>query len=90
MEAQMGFNWAAIAAAGSIFGVLATIIGVAFTSGRLTEKLGEHKVRLDEHATTLKAHSETLTDHEVQLGRLNEWKDGYNAAARVSGQPQVH
>lgn len=86
----MIFNWAAVAAAGSIFGVLATIIGVAFTSGRLTEKLGEHKVKLDEHAEAIKAHGETLTDHEVQLGRLNEWKDGYNAAARVSGQPQVH
>ncbi len=90
MGTQITFNWAEVAAVCSLLGVFATIIGVAFTSGRLTEKLGEADKRINWHDETLKAYGETLTDHEVQLGRLNEWKDGYNAAARVSGQPQVH
>jgi hypothetical protein len=86
----MAFNWAALAAVCSLAGILVTIASVAFAAGRFREKLGEHGERLGEHTDLLKTHSDTLTDHEVQLGRLNEWKDGYNAAARVSGQPQVH
>jgi hypothetical protein len=90
MGTEITFNWAAVAAVCSLLGVFATLIGVAFTSGRLTEKLGEASKRIDGHDETLRAHGETLTDHEVHLGRFNEWKDGYNAAARVTGQPQVH
>jgi hypothetical protein len=90
MEVQMGFNWAAIAAICSLLGALVTIASIAFVAGRLREKQEEHGERIGEHAELLKSHASTLTDHEVQLGRLNEWKDGYNAAARVTGQPQVH
>jgi hypothetical protein len=78
-------NWAAIAAFCSLFGVLATLTGIAFTTGRLTEKLKENREKIDTHASLLGEHSITLTEHEVALGRLNEWKDGYNAAARISG-----
>lgn len=82
-------NWSAIAAVCSLFGVVATIVGVAFTSGRLTEKIRENKEKVDGHGVLLVEHGSRLNDHDVELAKLNEWKNGYNAAARVSGKQEV-
>ncbi len=32
---------------------------------------------------TLTSHGERLSDHDVELAKLNEWKNGYNAAAAL-------
>lgn len=75
---------AMVAAFGSILGIATTVICVSFWSGKMTQQIADNKVMLLEHDVTLQAHAEKLSDHDVELGKLNEWKNGYNAAAAVA------
>jgi hypothetical protein len=83
-------HWDAIAAACSMFGILATIIGVAYTSGRMTEKLRESREKIEEHSIALKEHAGRLDEHALSIDRLQQWREGFNAAANVSGGKVVH
>ena len=78
-------NWAAISAIISAI----TLIGVVGVGGvmwgSLTEKVSGHTKRLDDHKTQIAAIDKHLNSQDIEIGRLQEWKDGYNAAARVSG-----
>lgn len=82
-------NWAAVAAIGSLIGVVVTIISVAYMSGQFTQQIKDNKDKTAEHAATLEKHQEKLEDHGEKIGRLQEWKNGFNAAARVSGNKEV-
>jgi hypothetical protein len=69
------------------------LAGIPYVAGRLEGKFTQ---RLDDsdakHAKTdaqLEKHGEKLEDHGQKIGRLQEWKDGFNAAARVSGNKEV-
>ena len=83
-------NWAAASAIISAI----TLIGVVGVGGvmwgSLTEKVSGLVKRADGHKDELNEHTIKLNQHDVQLGRLEEWKSGYNAAARVGGHtPEV-
>lgn len=82
-------NWAAIAAIVSGCGLLVTVLGIAYTSGKLTQRIDDTEKVVGGHAETLAEHAARLGVHDVDLGRLKEWKDGFNAAARVSGNKEV-
>jgi hypothetical protein len=41
---------------------------------------------VDSHKAEIADIDHRLNTHDIELGRLKEWKDGYNAAARVSGR----
>jgi threonine dehydratase len=82
-------NWAAIAAITSLFGVLATIIGTAYTAGQMREKIKNNSDRLDVHDDRLDKHAAKLEEHGENIGRLQEWRSGFNAAARVSGNRET-
>ena len=83
-------NWAAVSAIISAI----TLIGVVGIGGimwgSLTEKVTGLSKRADGHRDELAGHTIHLSQLDVQVGRLQEWKDGYNAAARVGGHtPEV-
>jgi hypothetical protein len=82
--------WAAVFA-GLTF--VLTLFGVVFLGGKLTQKVDENTDGLRELRTD---HSGRLTGveakvnlHEVSLGRLHEWKDGFNAGARKIGNGEA-
>ena len=83
-------NWAAASAIISAI----TLIGVVGVGGvmwgSLTEKVSGLVKRADSHKAEIAVIDERLNSHDIQLGRLEEWKSGYNAAARVGGHtPEV-
>ncbi len=84
-------NWAAISAIVSVL----TLIGVVGIGGRmwgsLSEKVAGTIRRLDSHKVEIGVIDGRVNAHDVQLGRLEEWKNGYNAAARIAGRtPEVN
>lgn len=82
-------NWAALAAFGSLFGVIASGLTAAYVYGKLTQQVTDGRDKANEQSVTLKEHSDKLEDHGEKIGRLQEWKNGFNAAARVSGTKEV-
>lgn len=78
-------NWAAVAAITSIVGVVTSLLVAAYIYGKLTQQVKDGRDRTDDHGETLKAHGEKLETHGNKIGRLEEWKSGFNAAARVAG-----
>lgn len=79
-------NWEMVAAVCSVLGILTTVVCVAFVSGKLTQQISDNRKLLEEHDKTLLDHGDRLSDHDVELAKLNEWKNGYNAAAAISGK----
>jgi len=79
-------NWAAISAIVSAITLLLVAVGGGVMWGTLTEKVKGHTLRLNSHGAELATVDRRLNDHDVEIGRLKEWKEGYNAAARVSGR----
>jgi hypothetical protein len=81
----MDMNWAAVSAIISAI----TLIGVVGIGGimwgKMSEQVAGQTKRLDSHKIELADHATHLSQHDVQLGRLEEWKAGYNAAARIGG-----
>lgn len=77
-------NWEMVAAICSVLGILTTIICVAFITGRLTQQISDNRRMLEEHDVRLSAHSDKLNEHDVELAKLNAWKDGYNSAAATA------
>jgi hypothetical protein len=80
-------NWSAAAAIGSLLAVLAVIIGWGFTHGQLTQTVKDVKEDVSDLKQTTKAHADTLVVHGEKIGRLQEWKDGFSAGARL-GKPE--
>jgi len=83
-------NWAAISAVVSIITLLIVAVGGGVLWGTLTERVSGQAKRLDSHKEEIAEIDGRLNTHDVQIGKLEEWKSGYNAAARVSGRtPEV-
>jgi hypothetical protein len=83
-------NWAAISAIASVITVLIVLAGGGAMWGTMTERVSGLTDRVEGNQTDIAQIGVRLTQHDVQLGRLEEWKSGYNAAARVSGRtPEV-
>ncbi len=82
----MNMNWPAISAIVSVLTLLIVSIGWGVLWGTLTEKVAGNTKRLDSHKAELADVDTRLNKHDVQIGRLEEWKSGYNAAARVGGR----
>jgi len=83
-------NWGAAAVVLSFATLLATIIGAAYTHGKLTQRVDQSEEKIKGHDEILRGHDERLADHDVALGRFSEWKEGFNAASRVSATREVH
>jgi hypothetical protein len=78
-------NWAAVAAVAAICGVLVTVIGVAFTTGKVLEKMATDSERVDGVVELQKEQGEKLGEHGLEIDRLKQWRMGFQAAANVSG-----
>ena len=83
MQAMSGFDWSAVSAIVSGLTLVGTVGVGGVMWGSLTEKVSGQTKRLDDHKLTLAKHDTHLSEHDVQLGRLEEWKQGYNAAAQI-------
>ena len=78
-------NWSAVSAIISLLSLIGVVGVGGVLWGRMTERVNGLTKRADDHKATLKEVSERLTEHDVQIGMLRQWKEGFNAAARVSG-----
>lgn len=81
-------TWEAITAIAAILGIPTTIGSVAFFAGRLTQQISDNRVRLAEQSLRIDKHDERLDEHEIELTKLKEWRNGYNAAASMAGMPK--
>jgi hypothetical protein len=82
-------NWAAFGAITSAFSVLVTVVGIAYLAGKFTQRINDGDSRLNKHDVRLDRHDDKLDDHGQKIVRLQEWKNGFNAAANVSGNKEV-
>ena len=83
-------NWSEISAVASIGSFFLVLAGGAVLWGKMTERVSGLTKRVDSHKGELAALDGRVNAHDVQIGRLEEWKSGFNAAARVSGRtPEV-
>lgn len=81
-------NWPMFSAVVSLLTLLCVVGPGLVIWGKLTERVSGHTKRLDDHKTQLATQNMHLGLLDTEVGRLQEWKDGYNAAARVStGRP---
>ena len=88
MQVPTEINWAAVSAIVSTI-TLVGVVGVGgMMWGTLTEKVSGVIKRLDGHKTEIAQIDVRLNSHDVQIGRLEEWKAGYNAAAQVGRHTQ--
>lgn len=83
-------NSSEVSAAASIFTAVLVLVGGGVMWGTLTEKVKGLTKRADSHKAEITSLDARVNGHDVEIGRLKEWKDGYNAAARVGGHtPEV-
>ena len=82
----MDMNWSAVSALVSVI----TLIGVVGVGGMMWGTMSEKVAGIirgfDDQKEEIAQIDGRLNGHDIQLGRLEEWKNGYNAAARVSGR----
>ncbi len=55
------------------------LVVAAYVYGKFTQKIEENSSRTVEHSKALELHRGRLDGHDVQLGELKAWRDGYNA-----------
>jgi hypothetical protein len=82
-------NWSAVAAIASICGVLGTLGVGIFIYGKMAQKVEDTQASVKAQGVRLDTHDGRLNDHDVSLGRLHEWKDGFNAGARKLGTAEA-
>lgn len=80
---------AVIAAIAAVAGIFVTIMSAARTAGKQAEFSRETRRIADSHTVELDRHQVRITSSEMEIAKLNEWKSGYNAAARLSGKETV-
>lgn len=78
-----GIDWPAVSAGISALTLIGTVGIGGVMWGRLSERVGGQTERLDDHKASLATHDKHLGEHDVAIGRLVEWKEGYNAAALI-------
>lgn len=79
-------NWAAVSAIISALTLICVVGPGLIMWGIVTEKVSGLTKRADDHKAIIAKQADRLSVHDVQIGRLEEWKDGYNAAVRTSGR----
>ncbi len=79
-------NWAALAALASMGAFFAVVLGCAYVYGKLTESVSANAKALTElrieHSKRLDDLDDASGAHDVAIGKLQEWKDGFNAGSR--------
>jgi hypothetical protein len=78
-------NWAAVAAVISAITLLVLLLGGAVLWGKITERVDGLVLRANSHKQEIAAVTLRTNEHDVRIGKLEEWKSGFNAAARIGG-----
>ena len=81
-------NWAAVSAIVSTVTFLAVVCGFAYMWGQLTEKVDGLNGKIEANEISVKAQGAQLNEHAVAIGKLQQWKEGYNAAASIGRHAQ--
>jgi hypothetical protein len=81
-------NWSAIAAVVSIVTLVVLVFGIVYAGGKMAQRIDDNVNDLRDHKLRLDGHDIRHISHEVEIAKLVEWKNGYNAAAAVSGNPE--
>ena len=83
MQAPTDINWAAVSAVVSTI-TLVGVVGIGgMMWGSLTEKVAGIIKRVDSHKSEIAEIDGRLNSHDIQIGKLEEWKAGYNAAVQM-------
>jgi hypothetical protein len=80
--------FAGIAALCSLAGIWVISNRVAFISGELSQKIQANTNGLEVHTETIREQGDRLNVAEVKIGRIEGWKDGFEAAARIKATSQ--
>lgn len=62
--------------------LLIMVLGFAWIGGRKEQRGRDNSSRLREHDKWLDEHRVRLDGHDVELAKINAWREGYNAGAR--------
>ena len=79
-------NWAAVSAVVSAITLIGVVGFGGVMWGTLTEKVSNLDRHMESRSVEIAAIDGRLNSHDVQIGRLEEWKSGYNAAVHASGR----
>ena len=77
-------NWEIFAAMVGLGGLFITIGGIVFLSGGQKQILNTLGKRVDEHSIDIKMLSDTSAKHELKLALIDQWKQGFHAAAETT------
>jgi hypothetical protein len=89
-------NWAALAAIGSLFAIVATVIAASYTHGKLTQRVdsnekqigaivGDAEIKFNKVFARFEHHDERIGEHDVKIGKIEEWKSGFSTGVKVTG-----
>ena len=76
-------NWAEVSAVASLCTLILVLVGGGVMWGTLTEKVAGLTKRADSHKQELAVLDTRVNGHDIEIAKLTQWKDGYNAAAAV-------
>ena len=83
MQLADSSSWGIVSAVASLVTLIGTVGVGGMMWGKLTERVGGQTKRLDTHKEQIADNTTRIAGHDVQIGRLEEWKQGYNAAAAI-------
>jgi hypothetical protein len=79
-------NASVLAAVFAGLSFLATLVGVIFIGGKLSQRVEDHGLRLNGHDRLFERHDVRLGSNEIAIEGLKQWRDGYNAATATPGK----
>lgn len=63
--------------------IVIQLLGVTYVYGKLTQRVSDGAMRTKENTEQLETHRSRLDGHDVQIGKLQAWRDGYDAARAI-------
>lgn len=69
-------------------GALVSILACIFMAGKLSQKVDSHTEDLAAHAAEIREHRAKIAEHDVDLGKIQQWREGFHLGAQLKGQDQ--
>lgn len=82
-------NWPAVAAVFSCLTFVVVLIGGGVLWGSLTEKVAGLTRQSESHGDEIETLDRRVNGLDIEVAKLQEWKEGYNAASRVGGMKEI-
>jgi hypothetical protein len=62
--------------------IIIQALAAAVVYGRFSQKIEDNSSRTVENTKALEIHRNRLDNHDVELGKMASWRDGYNAGSK--------